>query len=374
MVASICIIAAEQSTISKIIALLDKQTYRTTCFTGKSSLELFLAQAPETVDLLILDGELYREDNTTSPDKITPETTPVLFLTGPDNPFAKATHRLKRGWYDFIDPESDLQFLEARVSVLLKVQALQKRLDRAASDNSFVADMSHDLRNPLHGVLSYAKFGIKKGESGQLTAEKSRHYYQNIKTSGNRLSEMLEDLIFLAKLNVGRIQFDICRRDLGTVTLGVISTFSKAIEESQLSIAFDEPTNPVQGHFDSRQISSVIHRFVSSCLQSAEAPISLSLAAESLDPASTTYLILNQPAIRFSLQQQEAGISDQRLNDIQTIFSQGGRLKSGLGQIGLNFAVCQRIIARHGGHIQIDSDGDNSIILEFILPIKQPSS
>jgi len=374
MVASISIIAAKQSTVSALIALLDKQVYRTTCFAGKSALALFLKQPPETVDLLILDGDLFNENNAASPDKITLETTPVLFLKGPDDPATSVTHALKAGWYDFIDPGSDLQCLETRVSVLLKVQALQKRLDRAASDNSFVADMSHDLRNPLHGVLSYAKFGIKKGESGQLTDEKSLHYYHNIKTSGNRLLEMLEDLIFLAKLNVGRIQFDICQRDLGTVTLGVLSSFSKTIEEGQLSIAFDEPTTPVQGHFDSRQLSNVIHRFVNSCLQSSKAPISLSLTAETLDPASATYPVLNQPAIRFSLHQQEAGFSGQRLNDIQTIFSQGGRLKSGLGQIGLNFAVCQRIIARHGGHIQIDSNGKSGMILEFILPIEQPSS
>ncbi len=373
MVASICIIAAEQSTVSKIIALLDKQAYRTTCLTGKSALALFLEQSPETVDLLILDCDLFTENSAAPPNKITPETTPVLFLKGPDTPANSVTHGLKSGWYDFIDPKSDLQCLEARISVLLKVRILQKRLDRAASDNSFVADMSHDLRNPLHGVLSYAKFGIKKGESGQLTDEKSRHYYQNIKTSGNRLLEMIEDLIFLAKLNIDRIQFDIIQRDLGTVTLGVISTFSKMIEEGQLSIAHNEPTTPVQGHFDSRQISNVIHRFVNSCLQSSEAPISLSLAVETLDPASATYAILNQPAIRFSLHQQKAGFSGKRLDDIKTLFNQDGRVKSGLGQIGFNFAVCQRIIARHGGHIQIDSDGDSDIILEFILPIEQPS-
>ena len=68
--------------------------------------------------------------------------------------------------------------------------------------SEFLANMSHEIRTPLHGILSFARFGIKKSPAGDLG--KLEDYFTKINTSGERLLELVNDLLGHRQARVGQ--------------------------------------------------------------------------------------------------------------------------------------------------------------------------
>jgi signal transduction histidine kinase len=376
MTAFISIIASKKSSVSVITSLLQDLGYRTDCFVGENAPGAFLKKSSRTVDLLIINYDLAEISDfrflkqISETDRLS--SVSVLFLAKIDELKEIKIPHLQPGSYDFIDPESGLQYLPARVSVLLEISKIRTKSDtKRKSRNSFIASLSHDLRNPIHGILSYAKFGIKKTQTDQLSKEKSLYYYQNIKDAGTRLLDLLNDILELAKLDDDKIPFDICQRNLGTVAQGVISGLFKEIENNQLSLALNEPEIPVQGLFDAKQIGQVIRRLLVNCFQTAETSAQISLKIETIEPLPEDLSALDSPAIRFTLYHPEARFSEERLDDLRRLFNQDRDVENTLGQMGLNLAICQRIVTKHEGRIWIESLPGGGVVFGFDLPVEK---
>ncbi len=107
--------------------------------------------------------------------------------------------------------ETDLQ----RAHVLLQ-QERDRALEGIRIKNEFLANISHELRNPLHGILSFANLGIHRID--QTKPERLRHYFTKILSSGNGLLALLNDLLDLAKLEAGKMTFDFQPCDLGMLS------------------------------------------------------------------------------------------------------------------------------------------------------------
>ncbi|MBU2646937.1 hypothetical protein KKI24_19675 [bacterium] len=377
MAASISIIAENKAAISKIKVLLENQGHRTTCFTGKNEPAEFLKDPPQQINLLILDVSLIQIDDFLFLEEIVKtgltDTTPILFL-GSTHEQPQIPH-LKPGWFDFIDPESDLQQLESRVAVLLEIQKLQAQLNATTPgegeklQNSFLGSMSHDLRNPIHSILSYAKFGLEKSKNGALTDEKSQHYYQSIRNAGNRLLSLLNDILELTNLDDNRIPFNICERNLESVAQVVLQEFSRETDSDHLLLCTDEPNDAYRTHFDAKQIGQVIRRFIAGALNIAKTNARITLKIETTDPSSAGQSLAEQRAIRFTLHHPEADFSEERLDSLQRLLKTGRDTENAFGQIELNLSICQRIIAKHDGRIWIENHPDTGMIIGFLLPV-----
>ncbi len=73
----------------------------------------------------------------------------------------------------------------------------------------------------MHGILSYARFGLKRID--KAPREKLKEYFHEIEGSGKRLLNLLNDSLELAKLEAGRVDYDLQTRDIvGEVETGAI--------------------------------------------------------------------------------------------------------------------------------------------------------
>ena len=76
------------------------------------------------------------------------------------------------------------------------------------SKSEFLANMSHELRTPMHSILSFARFGLEKVANDDLSKDKLNKYLSRIEQSGERLLSLLNNLLDLSKLDVGKFPFN----------------------------------------------------------------------------------------------------------------------------------------------------------------------
>src|SRR5260221_659747 len=81
------------------------------------------------------------------------------------------------------------------------VQANAAAEEAARVKSQFLANISHELRTPMHGILSYARFGLRESGTGERSA--LLEYFQNIHDCGASLLELLNDLLDLSRLDSG---------------------------------------------------------------------------------------------------------------------------------------------------------------------------
>ena len=106
-----------------------------------------------------------------------------------------------------------------RYAVLLeKIKQVDKMKD------TFVSMTSHELRAPLTAIKGYLELFKEKNESLLKKDEESNHYFENIKTSTERLGSLTEDILEVSRLEGGRIPFNIAVVDSQAI-------IKKSIEE-----------------------------------------------------------------------------------------------------------------------------------------------
>jgi PAS domain S-box-containing protein len=98
--------------------------------------------------------------------------------------------------------ERTAQLHAANVALDDKNIELQKT---AEAKDSFLANMSHELRTPLNGIIGFAEF-LVDGKPGVVNP-KQKEYLEDILNSGNHLLQLISDILDLAKVGVGKMEF-----------------------------------------------------------------------------------------------------------------------------------------------------------------------
>jgi len=99
--------------------------------------------------------------------------------------------------------------LMAQSQAMKLAKAIHEQKEAAEAANlaktEFLANISHELRTPLHGISSYSRFGIEEAMSADR--DELLDYFSRIDQCSETLLRLVNDLLDLAKLESGRIEF-----------------------------------------------------------------------------------------------------------------------------------------------------------------------
>jgi signal transduction histidine kinase len=242
------------------------------------------------------------------------------------------------------------------------------RLERDAAEKSnktksiFLANISHELRTPMHGILSFARFGQQKIETA--SKEKLKTYFDEIHDSASRLMNLLNDLLDLAKHESGKIVYDMGSADLLAVTKAVINEMHATIDERGLKIALSCKIDAVYGIFDSERIMQVVRNLLSNALKFSY-------------PGSTIRVLISESSDQMMCEviNNGVGIPPLELESVFDKFIQSSKTSTGAGGTGLGLAICKEIVQHHGGKIWVNSqmDAETKFCFEISKTIKADS-
>lgn len=219
----------------------------------------------------------------------------------------------------------------------------------------FLENISHELRTPMHGILSFARFGQQKIESAPK--DKLKSYFDEIHESGSHLMNLLNDLIELSQLERSRVFYSMKENNLVEAAKTVLNELSSCADEKKLKLQLVESTSPVVGQFDQARITHVLRNIIGNAIKFSHPNGTISVECLSLDDKNKC--IITNYGIE---------IPKSEIESIFDKFAQSSKTKTGAGGTGLGLAICKEIIQQHNGNIWAESNSDGLTKFHFEFP------
>lgn len=225
-----------------------------------------------------------------------------------------------------------------------------------SAKTTFLSNISHELRTPMHGILSFASFGVKKHAT--VGPDKILDYFQKIQQSGETLLALLNDLLDLAKLESGKISFKFRPANLNSLINTARQECESLALEHNLTIRCEGLEAEDKITLDADKIMQVLRNLLSNAIK-------FSPEGGTIDITS----FKKADSIVVSVRDQGEGVPENELRNIFDKFFQSSRTKASAGGTGLGLPICREIIAAHKGCIWAENNPDVGANLSFEIPL-----
>jgi two-component system heavy metal sensor histidine kinase CusS len=201
--------------------------------------------------------------------------------------------------------------------------------------SGFSADIAHELRTPLNSMLTQVEVALMR--------DRENAAYKDILYSAldelRRMSKMVDDMLFLAKADNGRITPNAENASMAEIAASVIDYYELAAEDKKVEIALSGDGSV---HGDKSMLRRAISNIVSNAVRYAEEGSTIRVDISGSGTSVSTAISNHGTTIPAELQTR---IFD-RFYRIDTARREGTALNAGLGM-----AITRSIVEAHKGHI-----------------------
>ncbi len=239
----------------------------------------------------------------------------------------------------------------------LSLQKEELKLSNAAKDKMFMV-IGHDLRAPVWNLRALIEL-LNNEKIEHETPERSENIIA-LKSAIQSVGDLLENLLFWAKLQEGKIIYSPKPTNINSLTNKSLEPYKPWAEMKNIDIILQTDNNAIKVLADENMIQAVIRNLISNSIK-------YSL------PNGIIRIIITQSEnkSRFTIQDSGVGIDNERLRQITNtdkIKSIKGTGNEGGSGIGLS--LCKDFLARHGSELFISSEpGKGSV---FFFELKTP--
>jgi signal transduction histidine kinase len=267
--------------------------------------------------------------------------------------------------------QSELAVLEAELSETNKgVVALYAELDenavqlREAADlkSRFLSYMSHEFRTPLASITSISDI-LVGGMDGPLTAEQHRQI-QFIRGSVRELTEMVDDLLDLAKVDAGRISISPEWFEMVDLFSALRGMFKPIVGSGAVSLIFEETNAIPRIYTDDKKLSQILRNFISNALKfTSEGEVRVSA------------ILLDDDRVEFAVSDTGIGIAKEHLPALFSDFVQiDTRIQKRLRGTGLGLSLARKFAELLGGSVAVTSEEGRGSRFSVLIPTRYAGS
>jgi PAS domain S-box-containing protein len=227
--------------------------------------------------------------------------------------------------------------------------------------DEFLSIASHELRTPLASLsLSIDSLVrlLREDRAVQAGADRTEKRLKRAARQVERLTHLVNDLLDVARINGGRLDLHPESLDLATLARDVIGRFSEDAERAGCIVTV-QAAAPIMGRWDAPRLEQVLVNLLSNAMKFGSGkPIEVSIATAGDD----ALLVMRDHGI---------GITPEFRARMFGRFQRGVSGRN-FGGLGLGLYIAERIVAAHGGAIEVSSEPGSGAVFTVRIPLDPP--
>ncbi|MEY4628629.1 MAG: hypothetical protein RLZZ595_955 [Bacteroidota bacterium] len=241
------------------------------------------------------------------------------------------------------------------------VEAKNRAVQSEKAKSAFLSNMSHEIRTPMNAVI-----GLAEQLSLTELTEQQRYFVKNISDSANGLLGIINDILDMAKIEVGKMNIERGVISLADIHQSVENILKPKAEEKALTLksAIDNQINPnLLG--DSVRIRQILMNILGNAIKFTDAGSIYSKIILVKDKEE-------EQLIQFTCEDTGIGIAEDALKNIFEEFYQENNCKtSSSSGSGLGLSITLQLVNMMGGKIWIESKKDIGTKVFIQIPFRK---
>lgn len=274
-------------------------------------------------------------------------TVPIRMETGDREYYEKVVNQAAAAIYNFH---------------LLEAETLARKEAEKANEVKFrfLAMISHELRTPLTSIKGFATTLL--ADDVTWDAASQRDFLETINQEADKLTELIEQLLDLSRLEAGTLRIVAQERTLSAIVSATLAQLEALTGEHQLIVTIPDDLPPVVA--DAQRIGQVLANLVNNASKFSPSGTHISISATR-----------KGKAVQVDVADQGRGIApEERARVFESFYqtNKEGNSKRARG-VGLGLAICRGLVEAHGGRIWIQDRPGPGTTISFTLPIAEVS-
>jgi K+-sensing histidine kinase KdpD len=220
----------------------------------------------------------------------------------------------------------------------------------------FLAMISHELRTPLTSIKGFSSTLL--AEDVEWSPESQRDFIETISFEADKLSDLIEQLLNLSRLEAGALQ--IAPQPVRWEEILSTSQAQLNMLTTRHRLVLEEPPADLPAlNVDVARISQVLTNLVNNAVKYSPENTTITTSIQKLSPKFVKVRVIDEGI----------GIPREEHSRVFEAFRQLDNEKAGVQGAGLGLAICRGLIEAHGGRIWVDDHTGPGTTISFTLPI-----
>jgi two-component system sensor histidine kinase/response regulator len=236
----------------------------------------------------------------------------------------------------------------------------QKNDSASTAKDEFLANISHELRTPMNGILGMADLAL-----GTNLNPEQLEFVKGIKSSAESMMRLVNDILDFSKVEANKVELESINFSLPDFIHETVSALGLQAHKKKLDLICDIPASinySVIG--DPGRLGQILTNLVGNAIKfTKEGNIVVSVEESSKTEEDVTFL--------FTVADTGIGISESNQQVIFDVFAQAdGSMTRKFGGTGLGLAICSQLADVMGGKIWVESKEEEGSQFFVSLPFK----
>ena len=274
---------------------------------------------------------------------------------------------------EFLDTQAALGAVAAQLSMAVERQRLLAREQEATRvlneqmerlreldvmKNQLVSSVSHELRTPLTSIVGFLEL-LVDGEAGELS-EDQEHFLGIIGRNCDRLTRLVDDILFVARVDAGRLSLDLQDIDIVDVVAKTVESARPVAARKDLTLKFDAETDTLVLHADPVRIGELLDNLTSNAIKFTP------------EGGVVTVVVASDDGI-LHLEVRDTGVGIPP-DEVEKLFERFFRASTSsvAAGTGLGLSITKSIVEAHRGKIWVESTLGEGTTFLVDLPLRVP--
>ncbi len=228
--------------------------------------------------------------------------------------------------------------------ILVSLHAAREQAERASRlKDDFLATLSHELRTPLNAILGWTAMLRQNA----VEPERVPRVLDIVERNALAQAQLVSDVLDVSRMVAGKIRLNPRSMSVTASIANAIDTVKPAADARAISLAFEDPDQPLVIYGDSERIQQVIWNLLSNAVKFTPQGGRVTVTAERRDGF-----------VEVSVADSGVGLTPEFLPFVFDRFRQADQSFTRThGGLGLGLSIVKQVVELHGGQVSAASDG-----------------